>query len=184
MKLQTKELRAVAAHDSLVCKNGKLNFLSPSSEAILVMAVEQNALGTCALKIGISRHADVTIASAHDPDSIALANHHFELAAFHAVGATGQLAHAILVWRLPRLVDDYRRATPRLLNNPANLSMRRCDGLSGVLHIFEASVRRFLHYHSTEKYFLSRRRCGVLQLTHIRLEQSISGRIRRRSVDD
>jgi hypothetical protein len=66
-----------------------------SLRAIVARALEQNAFGTCALKMGIFRLADVAASSAHEPSSSTLANHYFELAAFHAIGATGQLGHAI-----------------------------------------------------------------------------------------
>jgi hypothetical protein len=64
---------------------------------VLVMAVEQNAFRAGALKMGIARYADVIATSAPEPVSAAVTNHHFELAAFHAVGATRQIGHEALV---------------------------------------------------------------------------------------
>jgi hypothetical protein len=82
------------------CLNHQLRLLLISSFPqipVLVMTVKQDPFGADALKMGIARHAYVIATSAPEPVCSALTNHHFELAAFHAVGATLKMGHQLLV---------------------------------------------------------------------------------------
>jgi hypothetical protein len=81
------------------CLKYQLRLLHASSFPqipVLVMAVEQNAFRAGALKMGIARHAYVIATSAPEPVSSVMTNHYFELAAFHAVGATSEIGHEAL----------------------------------------------------------------------------------------